>query len=251
VDSRPDGTRDRIRPDYRARVLAFAGRHWVFLLVLVLAVGLRLTVQLAYDYAFYFPDSRGYVTFSLTRQLDQFHPAGYSYFLKPFVPGPLNRVALLQHLLGVGLVVAGYVFLTRRGVRPWIAALAVTPVAIDSLEVDLEHFITAETLFIVLLAGALFGLTWRQKVPAVSAAVAGLLLAGAVLTRTIGQPLVILLLISVAVGMYEPRYSVGAVFLLPIAAALATLRLGRARAPDEASQVTRTALAKLDTLAKP
>jgi hypothetical protein len=193
VDNGPDSAAPVLAgPGNGARALAFIRRHALFLAVLVLAVGLRVAVLVAYKYAFFFPDSRRYVDWSMVRKPDQFRPAGYSFFLKPFVPGPLDRVAVLQHLLGLALVVAGYVFLTRRGVRRWVAALAVTPIAIDGLELDLEHFISSETLFVVLLGAALFVLTWRQKLPAASAAVVGLLLAAAAVTRTVGQPLIIL-----------------------------------------------------------
>jgi hypothetical protein len=195
-------------------------RHSLFFVVLALALGLRVAVQVAYPHAFFFNDSLGYVRQSELWQPGQFHPPGYAVLLKPLVPGPLYRVALLQHLLGLGLVVAGYVFLIRRGVRPWIAALAVTPVAIDGLELDLEHFVAAETLFTVLVGAALLVLTWRQKVPAVSAAVAGLLLAGAVLTRTIGQPLLVLALCYLVGLMLAGRtkwWSVAAFVLAAVA----------------------------------
>ncbi len=108
------------------------------------------------------------------------------------VPGPMERAALVQHLMGIGLVVAGYAFLARRGVRPWIAALAVVPVAADDLQLTMEHFVASDTMFTALLAAGLLVLLWRPGVPVAAAVVGGLLLAIAALTRTIGQPLIVL-----------------------------------------------------------
>ena len=123
--------------------------------MVVAAVTLRVLFVIAYDEAFFFPDSQAYVHGSAFGYPSQIRPYGYSLFLKPFVGGPLSVVAAVQHLIGLGLVVAGYLFLERRGVRPWLAALAVLPVALDARQLTVEHYILAETLYIALTAAAL------------------------------------------------------------------------------------------------
>lgn len=174
-----------------ARMALLARRHAVFLAVLAGGAALRVAVHLAYPYPFGFPDSFTYAARAATWQPDHFRPFGYSLFLAPFVPGPLILVAIVQQVIGIGLVAAGYVLLIRREVRPWLAALAVVPVAAGDLELTLEQFIVSETLFTALLAGVLLILFWRRRVSVMAAAAVGLILAAVVLTRTVGQPIIV------------------------------------------------------------
>lgn len=183
------------------RALRLVRRHVVFLLVLAAAVAIRVAAHVAYPFAFYFPDSGIYTALSTQWSPHQTRPIAYPVFLDPFVPGPLIRVAIAQHVIGVCLVVAGYAVLVRRGVRPWLAALAMVPLALDDMQVTLEHFVASETLFIALIGAALVLLLWWRRVPAVAAGVAGLLLAAATLTRTVGLPVVLAVLLFLLVKM--------------------------------------------------
>jgi hypothetical protein len=168
---------------------AFARRHALFLAILAAGVALRVLMHLAYPYPLFFPDSRLYVAVSLHWRPYQIRPFGYSFFLKPFVRGPLNRVVLVQHLMGLGLMVAGYAFLIRRGVQRWVAALATLPLAADAIELMLEHEVLAELPFLLLTCAGIFLLVWRPRMPVTAAVGAGLLFAAATLTRTVGAPL--------------------------------------------------------------
>jgi len=189
-------------------------RHILLLVVLAGAVTLRVLMLRAYPYAFFFSDSRPYVAGAFDSIPYPIRPYGYSLLLKPFVPGPLQHVAVVQHLIGLGLVIAGYAFLVRRGTWRWLAALAVVPVALDARQVTLEHYVLAETAYVALTAAALFVLAWREKVGAVAAAIAGVLLGLAAVTRSVGLPvlgLVLLYLLVRRVGWAR----LGA-FLLPV-----------------------------------
>ncbi len=172
--------------------VAFAGlrRHLFLLPVLAVAITLRVLMVHAYPYAFYFSDSRPYVAGAYSNIPYQIRPFGYSILLKPFVPGPLEPVAIAQHVLAIALIIAAYAFLIRRGTRPWLAALAVVPIAVDARELTIEHFVLAETTYVAITAAALFLLAWREKVGWVAAPIAGLLLGFAAITRTVGLPVI-------------------------------------------------------------
>jgi hypothetical protein len=167
-------------------------RHLPFLAVLAAGITLRVLMIRAYPFAFFFSDSRPYVAGAYNNIPYPARPFGYSILLKPFVPGPLDRVAIAQHILGLVLVVAGYAFLIKRGVWRWLAALAVLPIAIDARELTLEHFVLAETAYVALTAAALILLAWRAKVGWAAATIAGLLLGFAAITRSVGLPVIAL-----------------------------------------------------------
>ena len=107
-------------------------RHWVLALLIAAGLVLRLVTQFAYQPALLFFDSKKYL---LGTQFDKtawgsYDPIGYTLLvLKPVLTlGDLGLVALAQHVLGLGMAVALYVLMLRRGVVRWLAALAVAPV---------------------------------------------------------------------------------------------------------------------------
>jgi hypothetical protein len=173
-----------------ARVVGLLRRHFWLLPVLAAGITLRVLMVIAYPHAFFFPDSRPYVFGASDSVPDPARPYGYSFLLKPFVHpyAEYEPIALIQHLIGLALIVAGYAFLVRRGLPRWGAALAVLPVAIDARQLTIEQYVLAETAYIALTAAALMLLAWRDRVGVIAAAVAGLLLACAAVTRTVGLP---------------------------------------------------------------
>lgn len=199
-----EGLADRVRS-----LTGLARRHWPLLVVLAVGAVLRTAVVVAYHPPFYFPDSRGYVLNSLRWVPNYIRPFGYPLFLKPFVPGPLGAIALTQHLLGLGLAAGAYAFLVRRGLARWLAAAAILPLVLDARQLAVEHYVTAETLFIVLAGAALMVLAWQDRLGAVAATVGGLLLGAATLTRSVGLPLVALALVYLVVRRVGWRPLVG------------------------------------------
>ncbi|WP_132878400.1 hypothetical protein [Tamaricihabitans halophyticus] len=187
--------------------------HWLFGILLLGGIVLRVLVSIAYAPALLYIDSFRYL--DNLRDLDptQLNPVGYQLFLlKPalFVTKSLQSVVIIQHLLGLALAVAIYVVLLRRGARAWVAALATAPVLLDAYQVQIEHNIMSDLLFQVLLIAAVLLLIW-QGAPRVPAAVfAGLLLAAAVITRSVAIPLIVpaavyVLLVARRRGEPEPR----------------------------------------------
>ncbi|MBX6389336.1 MAG: hypothetical protein IRZ08_10115 [Frankia sp.] len=176
------------------RLPAWAGRHAVFLVVLAVGAALRLAALYAYRPVFEFSgDSYAYLTLSRLGVPDPVRPAGYPLLLRLLSEtGTLLAVPVTQHGLGLLLGVALYALLVHRQVHPVAAALAAAPVLLDAYQIVLEHFVMAETLFLVLLVAALVALLWSPRPPVWACALAGLLLGAAALVRTLGVVLAVL-----------------------------------------------------------
>jgi hypothetical protein len=205
---------------------AFTKRHAPMMVVLSLGVALRVLAHLAYQYAFFYPDGEELVVAAYRDETSTIRPIGYSALLKPFVPGNLIWVAAVQHIMIICLAIACYLYLLRRSVRPWIGALALAPLVLGPSELMLEHYVLAEALFITLMVAALVALTfvgrgkrstWAQWI---YPGIAGLLLAAAALTRTVGLPIVIIavvyLIIRVAQVGWRPFVAFGVAVVVPL-----------------------------------
>ena len=94
-------------------------------------------------------------------------------------------VAAVQHLLGLGMAVALYVLLLRRGSPRWLAALATAPVLLDAYQLQLEQTVMPDVLFEALLVAGLAVLLWRPRPRLWMVPVAGVLLGS---TATMWQP---------------------------------------------------------------
>ncbi|WP_345557500.1 hypothetical protein [Nonomuraea rosea] len=164
-------------------------RHGWFLAVLALGTALRALAMLGYRPALWFPDTYTYVVTVFKPRPDLVRPAGYSIFLKLLEPfHAFGLVAAVHHLLGLATGVLIY-RLARRAPR-WLATLATVPVLLDAYQVELEHLLVSDTLFMFLVVAAVALCSTAR--PATIAAI-GLLLAAATLTRTVGQPLIVVL----------------------------------------------------------
>ncbi|MFI6299226.1 hypothetical protein ACIBEJ_47075 [Nonomuraea sp. NPDC050790] len=116
-----------------------------------------------------------------------FRPAGYSIFLHLLRPvHSLALVTAVQHLLGLALAVSVYALLRRRGLPGWGATLVVGPLLFDEFLILMEHMVMADALFAALVTGGVLALLTGRY------GTAGLLLAAAALTRTIGLPVLVL-----------------------------------------------------------
>ncbi|MEV4116568.1 hypothetical protein [Nonomuraea sp. NPDC049695] len=163
-------------------------RHRWFLGVLALGTVLRALAMLGYRPALWFPDSYTYIVTVFKPSPDLVRPAGYPMFMKLLQPfHSFGVVTAAQHLLGLAIGVLIY-RAARRAPR-WVATLATVPVLLDAYQIELEHLLVSDTLFmfLVVAAAALCVTERRATVVAI-----GLLLAAATLTRTIGQPLIVL-----------------------------------------------------------
>ncbi|SDG65299.1 hypothetical protein SAMN05421505_106134 [Sinosporangium album] len=214
--------RDTSPRAWRGRVWhALLKRHRWFAAVLAAGLVVRVVAVLGYRPALWFPDSYTYVITALRPRPDLVRPAGYSMFLKLLEPfHAFAVVTAVQHLLGLTAGVLVYVVARRLGAPAWASALASVPVLLDAYQVELEHLLVSDSLFTVLVLGAVC-LCLRQRVTWRTACAIGLLLAAATLTRTVGLPLVAV----VAAWLFARRRFAAAGVML-VAAAVPVLAYG-------------------------
>jgi hypothetical protein len=201
-------------------------RHWMLALLIAGGLLLRVVTQLAYEPALLFIDSKKYLfgtQFSLSAW-GSFDPIGYTLLvLKPVLTFTnLGFVALLQHVLGLGMAVALYVLMLRRGVVRWLAALAVAPVLLDAYQLNAEQTIMPDVLFEALVVTGIVLLLWRPRPGLVFVILAGLALGTSAPVRQVGEALILPALVYVVAAArdWRTRLLQGAVltacFALPI-----------------------------------
>lgn len=195
-----------------AGLVAGARRHALFVAALLLGVIVRAVVIVAYRPAMIFTDTVVYLRRAEDLRLSITRPSGYSYLLRLVGTDSLATVALLQHLLGLGLAVACYAFLLRRAVPRWAAVLATLPVLLDPLQLVLEHYVLSDVLFEALLVGACLMLLWRRRPGVLLVLVAGVLVAAAGLVRGAGGLLLPTFL--VALLCLRPRWTAVLAFVV-------------------------------------
>jgi hypothetical protein len=104
-------------------------------------------------------------------------------------------VTAIQHIMGLAVGIMIYRTALGRRCPAWVAVLASAPVLLDAYQVELEHLLVSDMIFMFLVVAAacmalppasrrVCRLSWRR------ALAIGLLVAAAALTRTIGLPLI-------------------------------------------------------------
>jgi hypothetical protein len=91
---------------------ALLRRHWLLAVLLAAGLALRVLAQIAYRPALLYIDSVKYLYVA-----NGADPVGYRVLLTPLLAvANLDVVAAVQHLLGLGMAVALYLLMRRRGV---------------------------------------------------------------------------------------------------------------------------------------
>jgi len=147
----------------------------LFVILLVLAALLRIDAELGYRWQSWFNDSWNYVDTAITLNLDPTRPSGYSFYLwalKPFHSFALVTVS--QHIMGLLTAVMMYALARHRfGTPKWLAAVMTLPVLYDGFEIQLEHLILSDTLFLFLAMLSVLVLLWSPLPPLRAAGGAG------------------------------------------------------------------------------
>jgi Glycosyl transferase family 2 len=175
-------TRDAVQPSAPPasmpnRAAQSLAHNWAAALVLAAGAVLRGGVLLAYQPFFWVPTSSGYLAAADSVRPGEAHPWGYSGFL--WLTGHAlshREVVATQHVLVLVLAGLLYAFLVHRGVARWLAVLAIVPLSLSPLLINIEHHLLPDPVFLVLVVAAVVMLVWSKALPAVGVcAAAGLL----------------------------------------------------------------------------
>lgn len=206
-----------------AWALSLARRNKVFTAVLGGGAFLRLLAVLGYRPASWFNDSFDYLHVAMSLYPHPIRPDGYSFLLwvlKPF--HSFAMVAALQHLMGLAAAVMIYALLRRKfGLPGWGASLATVPLLYDAYEIQLEHLILSDVMFEFLLVSVVTVLLWHGKeLTWKMGGVAGFLVGLATLTRSVGMPVLLAVVVYFLVRRIRWRVLIATVALcaLPIGA---------------------------------
>jgi hypothetical protein len=176
---------------WRPTARLIAGNR-LFAIALVPALLLRVDAELGYRWQAWFNDSFSYVDAAVTLTPNTARPSGYPLFL--WLLSPFHSYLLVtasQHLMGLLVAVMIYALAKRRfGAPSWVAVLATLPVLYDGFEIQLEHLIMADTLFLFLVMAALTVVLWPGRPSWRAWLAAGVLLGLAAIVRSNGLSLV-------------------------------------------------------------
>src|ERR1700730_18971926 len=166
---------------WRSSIRLIAGNR-LFAAVLIPALALRVAAELGYRWQSWFNDSFTYVRAAVTLTPNTTRPSGYPLYL--CLLSPAHSYLLVtgsQHLMGLLVAVMIYAIARHRfGAPAWIAVLGTVPVLYDGFEIQLEHLIMADTLFLFLAMAAVTVVLWSPRpswraLPAGGAVARGLL----------------------------------------------------------------------------
>jgi len=171
------------RQPWQSRAWSLVRYHWLASALIVVGTALRVITWMAYHPALLYIDSVKY----LYRGWQGSDPLGYKVPLKIVLAiGNLGTVTALQHLLGIGMAVALYALLVRRGVNRWLAALAIAPVLLDGYQLQAEATIMPDVLFEAMVVAGFCLLLWKPTVTWLNLITAGLILGLSATVRELG-----------------------------------------------------------------
>jgi hypothetical protein len=98
--------------------------------------------------------------------------------------------------MGLAMGAGIYAVLRHRGLPWWGATIPALPVLFDVFEVQLEHMIAADVLFYALVTLVLVLLCWWDRPPLWVAVLAGLATGYATTVRTVGEPLLVIVVVA-------------------------------------------------------
>jgi hypothetical protein len=202
--------------------------HWLFGLVLLAALALRVLAVLAFRPIMWFGgDSASYLATGLRLIPDPSRVGGYGFMLWALKPlhGPgvhsLAVVGAVQHAMGLAMGVLIYRLGRRYGLPGWAATLAAIPVLFDAYELQLEGDAVPDIPFGLLVLVALYLLLRSPgRRPLVSTAVAAFLLGVSALLWPVGLVLLAVLLVVLLGALLVRRAGVVTVLAALLAGAV-------------------------------
>jgi hypothetical protein len=201
--------------------------HWLFGLVLLAALALRVLATLAVrPIMWYGEDSASYLATGLRLIPDPGRAGGYGFMLWALKPHGLGVhslavVAAAQHAMGLAMGVLIYRLGRRYGLPGWVATLAAIPVLFDAYELQLEGDAVADIPFGLLVLIALYLLLRSPgRWPLASTAGAAILLGVAALLWPAGLVLLTVLLVVLLGALLVRRAGVVTVLAALLAGAV-------------------------------
>jgi hypothetical protein len=181
--------------------------HRLFSAALFLALLLRLDAELGYRWQSWFNDSFTYVKAAVTLTPETTRPSGYAVYLRALSPAhSYLLVTATQHLMGLLIAVMMYAVARHRfGAPSWLAVLATLPLLFDGFELELEHLIMADTLFLFLAMAGITVALWTPRPSWRACLAAGLLLGLSATVRSTGLPLLAVFVIYLLVTLLPAR----------------------------------------------
>jgi hypothetical protein len=196
---------------WRSITRLIAGNR-LFTAVLVPALALRVDAELGYRWQSWFNDSFTYVRAAVTLTPNTTRPSGYPLYL--WLLSPAHSYLLVtasQHLMGLLVAVMIYALARHRfRTSAGVAVLATLPVLYDGFEIQLEHLIMADTLFLFLVMAAVTVALWSPRPSWRAFLAAGLLLGVSATVRPTGLPLLAVLAVYVIVVYWRGWRSLAA-----------------------------------------
>jgi hypothetical protein len=143
-----------------------------------------MLVFMTYQPALFYSDSTDYLRHAYLLPLSDWHPPGYSLFLRLVLcTGTLAAVPLTQHLIILGSSILLYATLVRLGVRSHLAGLACAPMLLDAYQLQIEQYVLSEALFEALIISIIAALLWSPELTDRTIILAGTLLGAAAVVR--------------------------------------------------------------------
>jgi hypothetical protein len=202
----------------RHAALAALRRHWLAAVLLAAGTVLRVLVLLAYRPALFFVDSVRYLY-----NAEGMDPVGYKGPLRAILfVANFDTVAAVQHMLGLGMAVAIYLVLLRRGVPRWLAALAIAPILLDAYQLQIEQMIMPDVWFEALIVAGLAILLWQPRPGWRRVVIGGIVLGTSATVAQVGEallPAAVIYLLAAGGGWRQAIGKAAAVcgsFALPI-----------------------------------
>ncbi len=195
-----------------AVTLATLRRHWIASILIAGGIVLRILTEIAYRPAIIYIDTLKYLYDAWPGS----DPVGYKIPLKLIlaVGGNLSVVEAVQHLLGIGIAVALYVVLIRRGAPRWLGALAIAPVLLDAYQLQAEAMIMPDVWFEAMIAAGLVVLLWQKRPTLITILIGAALLGASTGIRQIGEIMIvpaIILVVALGGGLVKIAINVAAV----------------------------------------
>jgi len=207
-----------------ARVRRVVAGNKLFAAVLVPAFLLRVDAELGYRWWVYFNDSFNYITTSVTSVTDPTRVSGYAFFLHALRPlHSFAVVTILQHLMGLLVGVMIYALARKRfGAPGWLAVAMTLPVLYDGFEIQLEHQILSDTLFLFIAMAAATVLLWTPRLAWWRCGLAALLIGISAIVRSTGVPLIPVFAAYLVIALWPSHWkALGWKALRPLVAGLA------------------------------